>query len=586
MIPGGIPTKPKELIGRANEWIEQCRISVGMRASYYRTLNAIAETGRYDGTKALINMMHKALDETAAHLFSPVELKFAMDFERSYPKDIYKKAKEAAKGVTRLWERNSTDTTFARGVFESLKYGACIHKQWVQMDGVGDKEHPHYFDKLVMPWNFGVYREDEERIDRQEMLCETVSLTPPEVWQRIWRMPNAEKLFTRIMTYARHGETSGEPNSFFHQVLSTSQINTGVQSMVSPVPGGIVQLNNDPNYSIMGPVIAADVVYMHELWVKDEDDYTTIQMIEPDCLITPYHDGDVIFKKGNALGRGSQLQPYRKIQPNETSGWFWGRSELVDIIEPQALLSQWCEDLKRTFGLQIDKILAFTGENTMTDELYAQFREAGYTNLGPGGKVEDLTPKIPPEALPLIQWLEQMINIIRGFPPIMQGMGEPGVRAGSHANTLMKTASPTLRDRALIVERNCAECGDLTASLRELKDEQFYWTEGDDLEKIDKSRFLLSDLPPDWRITVDSHSSSPIFQDQNEQLVFAAHAKGVVDDEYVIDNSALPDKESAKLGNRERKKQQQEMMQRLMQADPEGAQKVLEKVLTGGGKRR
>lgn len=578
MIPGGIPTDPKKLVAQAAEWVETCMVSAPMRTAYYRTMNALAETGRYDGTKALINMLHMELDRTAAHLFSPVELKFSMDFARTYPKNIYERGQVAAKDVTRLWERNSTDITFARGVFESLKYGCAILKQWPQEEG-SDK-HITYYDKLVMPWNFGVYREDEERIDRQEMLCETSNLTPPEVWRRIWRLPEAEKLFQRIMANAKHGEASAEPNSFFHQVLSTSQINTGVQSMVTPVPGGIVQLNNDPNYSIMGPVIAADLIKMHELWVKDEDDYTTIQFIEPDILVTPYTNGKIIFKKSNLLGANSQLQPFRKIQPNETSNWFWGRSELVDLIEPQALLAQWCDDLKRLYGVQVDKLLFFSGDNTITDELYAQFRNAGYGNLGQGAKVEDLTPKIPEQALPLLKWIMEIINLLSGFPPILQGQGEPGVRAGSHASMLMKTASPTLRDRALIVERNCAECADLTAALRELKDESFYWSNGDTIAEIDKSRFLLSDLPDDWRITVDSHSSSPIFSDENTQLVFAARKMGTVDDEYVIDNTALPNKEIAKIAARERKQAQQSLMTNLLKQDPEIGRKILEKSIT------
>ena len=580
MIPGGIPTDPKVLLAKANEWIEQCRISVGMRASYYRTMNSLAETGRYDGTKALINMLHKALDETASHLFSPVELKFSINFGRKYPKRYYQMATEAAGGVTRVWQNNSTDVTFGRGVFESLKYGACLLKQWPQEEG--SDQHIVYYDKLVMPWNFGVYREDENRIDRQEMLCETVQLTGPEVWRRIWRMPKSEELYRRIMTHAKRGETLGEPNSFFHQVLSASQINTGVQGMTMPLPGGIVQLNSDPNYALMGPVVGADLVQMHELWIKDEDDYTTIQLIEPDILVTPHNDGKIIFKKQNLLGKDSQLQPYRLIQPNEVTGWFWGRSELVDLIEPQALLSQWCDDLRRMFGLQVDKILFFIGENGITDELYGQMRGAGYGNLPQGGDVKDMTPKIPPEALQLLEWIQAQINVLRGFPPIMQGQGEPGVRAGSHADMLLKTATPTLQDRALIVERQCAEAADLTASLRELKEESFYWSEGDTLEKIEESKFLLSDMPSDWHVTVDSHSSSPIFADKNTQLVFAAHKMGTVDDEYVIDNTPLPNKEVAKVAARERAKNQKELVQGVMKSNPELGAKIIEKSLTGG----
>lgn len=559
MIP--IPDKERDIIALANELKETCRVSAGMRASYYRLMNAIAETGRYDGTKSLINLLYKHLDRTAAHLFSPVELKFTIDFERPYPKNIYDRAAEVGKVVTRWWERSNTDTLFGRGVFESLKYGAAIGKQWPELDHVepNGTEVFKYRAKLVMPWNFGVYREDENDINEQECLCETMLLTLPEVWRRIWRLPNAEKLLERIRAHAKKGEAGAEPQSFFHQVLSTSQLNTGVQGMTQPVPGGIVQLNNDPNYAIMGPVIAADTVQMHELWVKDENDYTTIQLIEPDILIAPR------MKKSNLLIKDSRLQPYRLIQPNEVSNWFWGRSELVDLIEPQALLSTWCDDFRRLIGLQIDKIIGFTGDAGITDESYAAFRLAGYLNLPAGGDIKDITPKIPPEILPAIKFMIETVNVLGGFPNIMQGQGEQGVRAGVHASTLLKTASPTLRDRALLVERDCAEWADLTLQIREAKDASRYWTKMDQPLVDVEDTFLLSSLPDDWRVTVDSHSSSPIFSDENQQLVFAAHRFGVVDAEYVIDNTNLPNKEVAKLRLREKEAKQAA----LLQAHPE-----------------
>jgi hypothetical protein len=555
MLP--VPDKERDILAFANELIEQCRVSVGMRSAYYRLMNAIAETGRYDGTKSLINLLFRHLDRTASHLYSPVELKFTMDFERPYPKFVYDRASEVGKVVTRQWERSNTDILFGRGVFEALKYGACIPKQWPELDHTerDGTEVFKYKAKLVMPWNFGVYREDENDINEQEALCETMTLTLPEVWRRIWRLPKAEKLMERIRAHARRGEAGSEPTSFFHQVLSTSQINTGVQGMTQPVPGGIVQLNNDPNYAIMGPVVAADVVQMHELWVKDEHDYTTIQLIEPDILIAP------LMKRSNLLIKDSRLQPYRLIQPNEVTNWFWGRSELVDMIEPQGLLSAWCDDFRRLVGMQVDKLIGFTGETGITDELYAQFRLVGYLNLGAGADIKDVTPKIPSELLPAIKWLIETVNQLGGFPNIMQGQGEQGVRAGVHASTLLKTASPTLRDRALLVERQCAIMADLTLQIREAKDASHYWIKADQpIKDVEDTKFLLSELPDDWRITVDSHSSSPIFSDENQQLVFGAHARGVVDAEYVIDNTNLPNKEVAKLRLREKEKKQAELL--------------------------
>jgi len=569
-----VPTKQEELIPFANDLIATCRVSVNTRAAYCRLMNAIAETGRYDGTKSLINLLYRHLTRTAAHLFSPVELKFALDFERPKPKRFLEMGQAAAHSLTRAWERNNTDIQFGRGVFESLKYGACIQKQWVQMEGEANKEHPVYYSKLVMPWQFGVYNESENDISKQTALCETVTMTKPEIWRRIYHLPAAEKLFERICQHAKKGDTAGDPQSFFHQILSTSQIQTGVQQNTRPLPGGIVQLSNDPNYAIMGPTIGADVVQVHELWVQDDTgDYTTILMVEPDIVIAP------LYKKANLLVANSGLQPYRLIQSNEVTNWFWGRSELVDLIEPQALLSTWLDDLKRLFGMQVDKLLGFVGETGVIDESYATFRGAGYINLPQGSDIKDITPKIPPETLPLIKFLIESINTLGEFPSIMQGQGEQGVRSMAHASTLLKTASPTLRDRALLVERQCAISADLTLSIMEAKEEQFFWTHGGTLEEIENSKFLLADIPEDWRTTVDSHSSSPIFSDENAQLIMAAFKMQIVDAEYVLDNMPFPNKEYAKVSAKERAEKQQQLMAQISKEHPE----LLPQLLKGKG---
>ena len=552
-----------------------CRISVGMRASYCRLMNAIAETGRYDDTKALVNMLTTHLNRTTAHLFSPVELKFAIDFERSYPKNFLQRAAVVGKILTRSWERTNTDHMFALGVFQSLKYGACLLKQWVQTEGSDGT--PHYYKKLVMPWQFGVYNESENEISRQPAMVETTTMTLPEVWRRIYHLPNAKKLFENVRSHAMRGQAMSDPQSYFHQVLSTSALQTGVQGATRPLPGGIVQLNNDPNYAIMGPQVGAEVVNVHELWVQDDTDYTTIIMIEPDIIIAPFG------KKMNLTGVDG-LQPYTLIQPNEVANWFWGRSELVDLIEPQMLLSTWLDDAKRLFGLQVDRILGFIGDNGIDDEKYGQFRGAGYVNLQQGSDIKDITPKIFPEMMPMIKFVIEQINWLSGFPDIMQGKGEPGVRADSHANTLMKTASPYLRDRALLVERQVATAADKTLSLKEAKDASKYWTDGTTIQTMSDTEFLLTDLPDDWRVSVDSHSSSPIFSDENTQLIMAGLKTGIVTGEYVVDNLPFPNKEEAKAQKKAADEQKQAMLQKLMQDYPEIGE-VLAKKQVGGGKR-
>ena len=234
--------------------------------------------------------------------------------------------------------------------------------------------------------------------------------------------------------------------------------------------------------------------------------------------------------------------------------------------------------------MQVDKILGFIGDAGITDERYDQFRAAGYIGMQQGSTIQDLTPNIPAELLPMIKWLLETINWLGNFPPVMQGMGEAGVRAQSHADTLVKTASPTLRDRSLLVERQCAQSADLTLAMMEAKDSRFYYTKADKPTDVDQTKFLLSQLPEDWRVIVDSHSSSPIFLDENTQLVFSALKAGVVDAEYVIDNTPLPNKEVAKVRHREREMKNAQQLDQLMKTNPDIGQKILEKKFTHSGK--
>lgn len=571
-----VPANDKsKLIAFAQDLIEKCRVSSASRVAYYKLLNSIAETGRYSGTKSLINLLHQHLERTAANLFSPFELKFAVDYDRIYPKEILDKAGVVATQLTRDWQRTNTDILMGRAVLESLKYGAALTKQIPEVTGSGEDEKVVNKAKLVLPWQFGVYNEAETDLNKQSAMVETNMMTLPEIWRRIWHLPGADKLYRRIETHAESGSSMSDPQSFFHQVLSTSQLQTGVNGGGSTLPGGIMQLNSDPNYAIMGPQVAAPMVQMHEIWVQDERDYTTILMVEPDIIIAP------LFKRANLLGVPGE-HPYNLIQANEYTNWIWGRSELVDLIEPQELLSVWAEDIKRLFGLQIDKIIAFSGDNGLTDEKYGQMRLAGYLSLGQGSQVTDLTPKMPPESIPMLKFVIDIINKLGSFPDIMQGQGESGVRAGVHASTLLKTASPTLRDRALLVERQCADTATKSLKIKQAKDPARYWTKGDTIEDIDKSSFLLTDIPKDWRVTVDSHSSSPIFSDENAQLVMVSQQRGIVTAEYVIDTLPFPNKEAAKAQLKESQKQKAEMMQHLSQANPAEAQEAMKKQLSGG----
>ena len=568
-----IPTAEHALIRFVNENIEICMESSPGRASECRLINGIVETGRTDGSKSKMNMLYNHLDRLTAYLYSPTDLRFTLDFENDYPERIYQQAGVVARSLTRDWERTNIDTTFGAGVFEALKYGSCILKQWTE----SDDDEVSFLSRLVSQWNFGVYTEDENDLSKQEVLCERMYITMPEVWSRIYRLPGAKELYKRIKAHSRSGDSDWGATSFFHQVLSVSALNT---SQINPVPppGGIVDLANNQNYSMMSPTIAAPRVLMHELWVKGEHDYVTIQVIEPDIIIAPYRKDGIVMRMQNLMVPGDMKtgrHPYTLIQPNQMRGYIWGRTEIADLVEPQMLLSQGADDAQRLLNIQVDKILGFTGVDGMTDERYDQFRGAGWASAPQGATISDLTPKFPSELLPMLKFYIEQLNVLGGFSDLMQGRGESGVRAGTHANTLLKTGSPRLRDRSLLVERQCATAADLTLLLKCAKESDQFWTKAETLEDIKNTTFRLTDLPDDRRVAVDSHSSSPIFMDDHKQEVVGAAKLGWIDGESGIDFLSLPDKERLKQKYRLKQAAQQKQIAELKQADPEAYAKLL-----------
>jgi hypothetical protein len=530
-----IPTNKKDLTEFAKRTVEDCRVSQTQRAAAYRQFGAWTETGRAQGGGlALANLLYSHTDRLAAHLFSPSELRFAIDFENLYPKDWLEKGVVAARVVSREWERNNIDMLFGHGVKESLTYASCLLKQLGGKDANGN----FYMRgaRLVMPWQFGVYNESVNDLRDQEAFVETVWLTRHEVWRRVRNLPDAETLYKKILANAAKEESVGAPTSFMHQVLSTAVLNTNNPPITQTQPGGLVSLTNDANFSPLGPLVAAELYPMHELWVRDDsrsgEDYTTIQLFEPDVLVAP------LLKHANLFVPESQ--PYTLIQANYVPGYFWGRSEITDLMMLQSWLSEHLDDAKRLMGLQIDKIFGFEGIEGLSDEIYAQMTKVpGTVSVGQGVKIHDLTPKLPDQLLPLIAEIIQLMNMVSGFPPIMAGQGEPGVRAGVHADTLMKTGSPRLRDRSLLVERQCASAADTTLAMLEAKDAKAYWTQ----PGKEDTEFLLSQLPDDRRIAVDSHSGSPIYADDHAQLLAWGVQRGIVTKKGAIEQMAFAHKD-------------------------------------------
>src|SRR5215831_19442101 len=94
-----LPKNRRDLTKAALDIIDQCNVSRGPRASAYRHYGMWIETGQAQQSTAggnnflaLANMLYSHVDRLAAHLYSPTDLRFAIEYRNRYTKNFLERA--------------------------------------------------------------------------------------------------------------------------------------------------------------------------------------------------------------------------------------------------------------------------------------------------------------------------------------------------------------------------------------------------------------------------------------------------------------------------------------------------------------
>ena len=251
------------------------------------------------------------------------------------------------------------------------------------------------------------------------------------------------------------------------------------------------------------------------------------------------------------------------MQPQPTPGYFWGRSYIADVQMLQDVLNKRLRDLKVMWDRNVAAPRILSGFSSVTEEQYFKIiSEGGFINdPNPNAKQSALSEPPPPNATEEVEFIIKLFEEAGGFSSIMGGQGEPGVRAGVHAQTLVRTSSPHLIDQASCVERQLAETGYLCVRLMQAMDPTVYETD-------DGMEFHLIDIPgTHMQVQVDSHSASPAFAEDNRQTAIALARAGAIDSEDLIHMLHPPGAELLLALLRERQKRQAESAQKQEQKD-------------------
>jgi hypothetical protein len=261
-------------------------------------------------------------------------------------------------------------------------------------------------------------------------------------------------------------------------------------------------------------------------------------------------EGDVTRRN---LSRVPGRTSFVKIQPQITPGYFWGRSLISDVQMLQDVLNKRLRDIKVMWDRNVNAPQVFSGFTSITEEQYFKIiNEGGFLNdPNPNAKAARLGEPPPQGYMEELQFILGLFEEASGFSPIMSGQGEPGVRAGVHAQTLVRTSSPRLIDQAARVERQLAESGYLSMRIMQAQDPRIYRTDNN-------IEFTLKEFPDDFQVQVDSHSASPAFAEDNRQFAIALARAGAIDGEDLIHMLHPPGAELLLSRLRQRQKKQGE----------------------------
>ena len=556
-----IPSKPADLQLWVREVIDECLASSEERGQVYQRAAQYYYTGSYDSRAAIYNKVGPAVDKLAGFLMQPTDVRFQLTYDSGEDEDVLERAQLVGEKLSTDCRNTDTDVQFAEAVLWNLINGCQLLKVFPDGDGGS------FRTGQVHPQNFGVLSETTQSLDEQEAFCHVSYPTKSRLRSMLEDHPRYQEFMDRI-EQGRPTETDEEEPTYFHQMVVGGLQPLGDVGDAPSSAAGIVNVFPVPTpYKPQRRF--APTVKLVEVWIMDRDrkDWTTVQVIYPDIVI----EGEETRRN---LSRIPGKHSFVKVQARQTPGYFYGRPFIATLQMLQDMLSKRMRDIKVMWDRNVNAPQVFSGFTSITEEQYYKIiNEGGFLNdPNPNAKAQKLLDPPPEHYLEELEFIFKLFEEASGFSPIMSGQGESGVRAGVHAQTLVRTSSPHLIDQAARIERQLADVGFLAIKIMQAMDALIYKTESG-------TEFLLSQLPPNFQVQVDSHSASPAFAEDNRQLAIALARAGAVDAEDLIHLLHPPSAELLLARLRQRQKAQ------AAQAKEEKQEELIKGVLgfpTGG----
>lgn len=558
------------------ELIQACSASRAdrvQRGAYYRGMYL---SGSTNSDIAVYNKTNTYIDTLGSYLFSPVELRYTVNPKRWASPSIRAQAKTVAEELNDYIADSDTD----REMGLAVKWALIKGKSFIKMGWEGGPNGT-FKGRLVQPELMAVLQEGKRSLDDQEMFVESRFITPDDFYRLVENHPNRKELMRKVRNHYSTGsaaqidESNGDTllksvivgGLYPYQAAGASAPQNNTRGQVDWVSGPAPQV---------APMVKNRIIRLDTAWIKDDEHdglWTTIQIVGHDCVIIGKNQRINAFADSNLgawekLGLRSEHNPLRgrhpfvEFCPNPLDGYFFGRSEICNIVLLQLALNARIDGINQLLRMQEKPPYKITGSAGVTQNIITKInRPNGYfTDSSPAAAIQSLAPELPASLFESLQQIIGMFDDMGGFTPLMQGRGEAGVRAQAHAETLVRTASPRFKDRAIDIERSAAEVGALGVQMLKayVPEELSAWlptgAAGEAAKATEESpafsppapgmkreAFQYYHLDESCRVKVDAHSSSPAFSQEAWNRVLELARAKAISGEFLLEHSGVTD---------------------------------------------
>jgi hypothetical protein len=398
-----------------------------------------------------------------------------------------------------------------------------------------------------------------------EAFTHSMLITPYQFERLIWNHPDKDLLRKKSKRYANESRLKSG---------GTMQVTTGglypFQPAGSPTPStsrGLVDWLSGPNPTISAN-LQGQLLQLDEVWIWDDErqDWATFQIIGDDILIMGKyrifnalsHDPISMRPVDDLIGH----HPFVEFCPNSVDGYFWGRSEIVNVAMLQEAISSRLNGINKMLRKQEDPPKKFIGATGVNQNALSRFNKPGgyWSDSNPQAKIEVEQMAIPQDLWASLHEYERMFDEMGGLPPQARG-GAAGVRSQGHADSLIRMYSARFKDRALLTERSVEEIGGLMMNIAKAHEAArlLAWVDqtAAGLEAAKPNpliqapapgqvavEFRFADLDDAMILRVDAHSSSPAFSQDAKANLYDMFKTGAVGPREIIEHSDVTDPEA------------------------------------------